>query len=69
MRGATSCGDADLSELMDRAAHNKLRTQSTRPWRAVTKAGDAYTPAVGDAVVEVVAGTTRHTVVTVVRLR
>lgn len=37
--------------------------------RAFTKAGDSYTPATGDVVVEVVAGTTRHTVVTVVRLR
>lgn len=37
--------------------------------RAFTKAGDAYTPAVGDVVVEVVAGTTRHAVVTVMRLR
>ncbi|MFE9651360.1 hypothetical protein ACFYO0_46285 [Streptomyces sp. NPDC006365] len=37
--------------------------------RAFTKAGDPYTPASGDAVVEVVAGTTRHAVVTVVRLR
>ncbi|WP_221355422.1 hypothetical protein [Streptomyces beigongshangae] len=37
--------------------------------RASTKAGDAYTPAAGDVVVvEVVAGTTRHSVVTVVRL-
>ncbi|MBO3680444.1 hypothetical protein [Streptomyces sp. NEAU-YJ-81] len=34
-----------------------------------TKAGDSCTPAEGDAVVEVVAGTTRHAVVTVVRLR
>ncbi|MFF4361158.1 hypothetical protein [Streptomyces sp. NPDC001604] len=37
--------------------------------RAFTTAGDSYTPAGGDAVVEVVAGTTRHAVVTVVRLR
>jgi hypothetical protein len=37
--------------------------------RAFTVAGDSYTPAGGDAVVEVVAGTTRHAVVTVVRLR
>lgn len=37
--------------------------------RAFTEAGDSYTPAVDDAVVEVVAGTTRHAVVTVVRLR
>ncbi|MFI1169335.1 DNA ligase [Streptomyces sp. NPDC020801] len=37
--------------------------------RAFTKAGDSYTPAGGDAVVEVVAGTTRHAVVTVMRLR
>lgn len=39
------------------------------PGRAFTKAGDSYTPAVGDVVVEVVAGTTRHAVVTVMRLR
>lgn len=37
--------------------------------RAFTKAGDSYTPAVGDVVVKVVAGTTRHAVVTVMRLR
>lgn len=37
--------------------------------RAFTKAGDSCTPATGDVVVEVVAGTTRHAVVTVVRLR
>jgi ATP-dependent DNA ligase len=37
--------------------------------RALTKAGDSYTPAVGDVVVQVVAGTTRHAVVTVTRLR
>jgi hypothetical protein len=36
---------------------------------AFTQAGDSYTPAGGDVVVEVVAGTTRHSVVTVVRLR
>ncbi|MGW1594934.1 ATP-dependent DNA ligase [Streptomyces sp. NPDC002343] len=37
--------------------------------RAFTKAGESYTPAGGDAVVEVMAGTTRHAVVTVTRLR
>ncbi|MFJ3309589.1 hypothetical protein ACIPSA_42510 [Streptomyces sp. NPDC086549] len=37
--------------------------------RAFTKASDSYTPAVGDVVMEVVAGTTRHAVVTVTRLR
>ncbi|MFJ9634872.1 DNA ligase [Streptomyces sp. NPDC101175] len=37
--------------------------------RTFTKVGDSYTPAAGDLVVEVVAGTTRHAVVTVVRLR
>ncbi|MFC8427998.1 hypothetical protein [Streptomyces sp. NPDC057253] len=36
--------------------------------QASTNAGDTYTPAAGDVVVEVVAGTTRHSVVTVVRL-
>ncbi|WP_329537098.1 hypothetical protein OG568_52155 (plasmid) [Streptomyces sp. NBC_01450] len=40
-----------------------------QPGRASTKAGDACTPAGGDIVVQVVAGTTRHAVVTVVRLR
>ncbi|MFF1659596.1 hypothetical protein [Streptomyces sp. NPDC058255] len=40
-----------------------------RAERAFTKAGDSYTPAVGDVVVEVVAGTTRHAVVTVMPLR
>lgn len=39
------------------------------PGRAFTKAGDAYTPAGGEAVVEVVGGATRHAVITVVRLR
>lgn len=37
--------------------------------RAFTKAGDSYTPAGGGVVVEVVAGTTRNAVVTVMRLR
>jgi ATP-dependent DNA ligase len=37
--------------------------------RAFTTAGDSYTPAVDDLVVEAMAGTTRHAVVTVVRLR
>jgi hypothetical protein len=39
-----------------------------QPGRAYTQGGDAYTPVSGQ-VVEVVAGTTRHAVVTVVRLR
>ncbi|MFF7954067.1 ATP-dependent DNA ligase [Streptomyces griseorubiginosus] len=39
------------------------------PGRAFTTAGDTYTPADADVIVEVVAGTTRHAVVTVVRLR
>ncbi|WP_055489053.1 hypothetical protein [Streptomyces sp. TP-A0356] len=37
-----------------------------QPGRAFAKAGDSYTPAGGDAVVEVVAGSTRYAVVTVV---
>lgn len=37
--------------------------------RASTEAGDTYTLVSGDVVVEVVAGTTRHAVVAVVRLR
>lgn len=37
--------------------------------QAFTEARDSYTPAAGDVVVEVVEGTTRHAVVTVVRLR
>ncbi|WP_159062578.1 hypothetical protein [Streptomyces caniscabiei] len=41
----------------------------TRPGRAFAKARDSYTPAVGDVAVEVVVGTTWHTVVTVMRLR
>ncbi|MFD7004134.1 DNA ligase, partial [Streptomyces mirabilis] len=40
-----------------------------QPGRAYTQGGDAYTPASGEVIVEVVAGTTRHAVVTVVRLR
>lgn len=36
---------------------------------AFAKDGGPYTPVAGDVVVEVVAGTTRHAVVTVVRLR
>ncbi|MET7608629.1 hypothetical protein ABZS96_40900 [Streptomyces avermitilis] len=40
-----------------------------QPGRAFTNAGGSYTPARGDTVVEVVAGTTRHAVVTVARLR
>ncbi|MFD7380060.1 hypothetical protein ACFY13_52015 [Streptomyces mirabilis] len=37
--------------------------------RASTEDGAGYRPASGEVVVEVVAGTTRHAVVTVVRLR
>ncbi|MFF4518240.1 ATP-dependent DNA ligase [Streptomyces mirabilis] len=40
-----------------------------QPGRAYTQGGDAYTPVSREIVVEVVAGTTRHAVVTVVRLR
>ncbi|MER6376293.1 DNA ligase [Streptomyces mirabilis] len=40
-----------------------------QPGRAYTQGGDAYTPVSRQIVVEVVAGTTRHAVVTVVRLR
>ncbi|MFF4137516.1 hypothetical protein ACFY1B_39875 [Streptomyces mirabilis] len=40
-----------------------------QPGRAYTQDGDAYTPVSGEIVVQVVAGTTRHAVVTVVRLR
>ncbi len=37
--------------------------------RAFTATGDSYTPAVGDVVVEVVAGTSRHAIITGMRLR
>ncbi|MFF4787801.1 RNA ligase family protein [Streptomyces griseorubiginosus] len=37
--------------------------------RAFTKAGDSFTPAFDDLVVEVIAGTTRHAVVIVTRIR
>ncbi|WP_249938575.1 hypothetical protein [Streptomyces mirabilis] len=37
--------------------------------RAYTQGGNAYTPVSGQVVVEARAGTTRHAVVTVVRLR
>jgi hypothetical protein len=40
-----------------------------QPGRAYAQGGDAYTPVSGEVVVEVVADTTRHAVVTVVRLR
>ncbi|GAX58728.1 ATP-dependent DNA ligase [Streptomyces olivochromogenes] len=40
-----------------------------QPERAYTQGGDAYTPVSAEIIVEVVAGTTRHAVVTVVRLR
>ncbi|WP_371641666.1 ATP-dependent DNA ligase [Streptomyces mirabilis] len=40
-----------------------------QPGRAYTQGGDAYTPVSAQVVVEVVAGTTRHAVLTVVRLR
>jgi hypothetical protein len=40
-----------------------------QPRRAYTQGGDAYTPVSGKVVMEVAAGTTRHAVVTVVRLR
>ncbi|MFF2937951.1 ATP-dependent DNA ligase [Streptomyces mirabilis] len=40
-----------------------------QPGRAYTQDDDAYTPVSGEIVVEVMAGTTRHAVVTVVRLR
>ncbi|MER7484064.1 hypothetical protein ABTX60_41630 [Streptomyces sp. NPDC126510] len=36
---------------------------------AFTKVGDSYTPAGGDAMVDAMAGTIRHAVVTVTRLR
>ncbi|MEU2741332.1 hypothetical protein ABZ656_39940 [Streptomyces sp. NPDC007095] len=45
------------------------RWTRTRPEHAYTQGGDAYTPVSAEVIVEVVAGTIRHAVVTVVRLR
>ncbi|QIY75541.1 hypothetical protein HEP84_47490 [Streptomyces sp. RLB1-33] len=53
-----------LTTVLSAAVAARLVPQ---PGRASAKAGDSYTPAGGDVVVEVVAGTPRHAVVTAVR--
>jgi hypothetical protein len=62
-------GRVALSQRLTTALATVVGPRLPRSGRAFTKAGDSYTPAVGDVVVEVVAGTTRHAAVTVMRLR
>ncbi|MFE2500160.1 DNA ligase [Streptomyces scopuliridis] len=63
-------GRVALSQRLTTALASRIGPRlAPQPGRASTTAGDSYTPVGGDVVVEVVAGTTRHPVVTVVRLR
>ncbi|MFD8651494.1 ATP-dependent DNA ligase [Streptomyces mirabilis] len=63
-------GRVALSQRLTTALATRIAPRLVpQPGRARTQDGDAYTPASGEIVVEVVAGTTRHAVVTVVRLR
>ncbi|WP_240362059.1 DNA ligase [Streptomyces sp. RLB1-9] len=63
-------GRIALSQRLTTALATRIAPRLVpQPGRAYTQDGDAYTPASGEIVVEVVAGTTRHAVVTVVRLR
>ncbi|MCQ9134567.1 hypothetical protein [Streptomyces hilarionis] len=64
-----SDGRVALSQRLTTALSSVIAPRLVpQPGRAFTNAGDSYTPARGDTVVEVVAGTTRHAVVTVARL-
>ncbi|MFE4997705.1 DNA ligase [Streptomyces mirabilis] len=63
-------GRIALSQRLTTALATRIAPRLVpQPERAHTQDGDAYTSASGEIVVEVVAGTTRHAVVTVVRLR
>ncbi|MFF2519140.1 DNA ligase [Streptomyces sp. NPDC058086] len=63
-------GRVALSQRLTTALATRIASHLVpQPGRAYTQGGDAYTPLSGEIVVEVVAGTTRHAVVTVVRLR
>ncbi|MER5927274.1 DNA ligase [Streptomyces mirabilis] len=63
-------GRVALSQRLTTALATRIAPRLVpQPGRAHTQDGDAYTPVSGEIVVEVVAGTTRHAVVTVVRLR
>ncbi|CAM5316093.1 DNA ligase OS=Streptomyces aurantiogriseus OX=66870 GN=GCM10010251_96440 PE=4 SV=1 [Streptomyces aurantiogriseus] len=63
-------GQVALSQRLTTALSSVVaRRLVPQSGRAFTKAGGSYTPATSDVVVEVVSGTTRHAVVTVVRLR
>ncbi|MER7408431.1 hypothetical protein ABT373_39800 [Streptomyces sp. NPDC000070] len=65
-----SDGRVSLSQRLTTALASVVGPRlAPRPGRGFTKAGDSYTPAVEDVVVEVVAGTTRPAIVTVMRLR
>ncbi|MFF4733545.1 DNA ligase [Streptomyces mirabilis] len=63
-------GRVALSQRLTTALATRIAPRLVpQPGRAHAQGGDAYTPVSGEIVVEVVAGTTRHAVVTVVRLR
>jgi hypothetical protein len=63
-------GRIALSQRLTTALATRIAPRLVpQPGSAYTQGGDAYTPVSGEIVVEVVAGTTRHAVVTVVRLR
>ncbi|MFH9969757.1 DNA ligase [Streptomyces mirabilis] len=63
-------GHVALSQRLTTALATRIAPHLVpQPGRASTQDGDAYTPVSGETVVEVVAGTTRHAVVTVARLR
>ncbi|MFE2571978.1 DNA ligase, partial [Streptomyces mirabilis] len=63
-------GRIALSQRLSTALATRIAPRLLpQPGRAYTQGGNAYTPASGEVIVEVVAATTRHAVVTVVRLR
>ncbi|MEU1449825.1 ATP-dependent DNA ligase [Streptomyces mirabilis] len=63
-------GRIALSQRLTTALATRIAPRLVpQPERAYTQDGDAYTPVSGEVIVEVVAGTTRHAVVTVVRPR
>jgi ATP-dependent DNA ligase len=63
-------GRVALSQRLTTALATRITPRLVpQPGRAYTQGGDVYTPVSREIVVEVVAGTTRHAVVTVVRLR
>jgi hypothetical protein len=63
-------GRVALSQRLTTALATRITPRLVpQPGRAPAQGGDVYTPVSREIVVEVVAGTTRHAVVTVVRLR